>query len=98
MMTGPIIECAGLTRDFRRRGKPMLRALDAVSFTVEPGAAVGYIGANGAGKSTTIKLLTGILVASSGTVRTCGLDPVRERIALTYGYGIQLFHAVAGSS
>ncbi len=88
MMTGPIIECAGLTRDFRRRGKPMLRALDAVSFTVEPGAAVGYIGANGAGKSTTIKLLTGILVASSGTVRTCGLDPVRERIALSRQIGV----------
>ncbi len=87
-MTRLIIECVGLTRDFRRRGKPVLRALDAVSFTVGPGAAVGYIGANGAGKSTTIKLLTGILVASAGRVRTCGLDPVRERIALSRQVGV----------
>ena len=42
------------------------------------GEACGYIGANGAGKSTTIKMLTGILVPTGGTVRTCGLDPVPQ--------------------
>ncbi|WP_245720144.1 ABC transporter ATP-binding protein [Nocardia uniformis] len=59
-----------------------------MSFRVEPGAAVGYIGANGAGKSTTIKMLTGILVPTSGTVRTCGLDPVRQRRELASRIGV----------
>ncbi|WP_245677111.1 ABC transporter ATP-binding protein [Nocardia acidivorans] len=59
-----------------------------MSFTVEPGAAVGYIGANGAGKSTTIKMITGILVPSAGRLRTCGLDPVRRRRELAGRIGV----------
>jgi ABC-2 type transport system ATP-binding protein len=53
-----------------------------------PGGAVGYIGANGAGKSTTIKMLTGILVPSSGRVRTCGYDPVPHRRRLAREIGV----------
>ena len=49
---------------------------------------MGYIGANGAGKSTTIKMLTGILVPTSGVVRTCGLDPVRQRRELARRIGV----------
>ncbi|MFE3256630.1 ATP-binding cassette domain-containing protein [Nocardia sp. NPDC059091] len=59
-----------------------------MSFRVEPGAAVGYIGANGAGKSTTIKMITGILVPSAGRLRTCGLDPVRQRRELAGRIGV----------
>lgn len=56
-------------------------AVDAISFTIEPGEVVGYIGVNGAGKSTTIKLLTGILVPTTGSVRVLDRDPHRERVA-----------------
>ncbi|MFI9504837.1 ATP-binding cassette domain-containing protein [Nocardia sp. NPDC052566] len=59
-----------------------------MSFRIDRGAAVGYIGANGAGKSTTIKMLTGILVPTSGTVRTCGLEPVRQRRELAARIGV----------
>ncbi|MFJ4650915.1 ATP-binding cassette domain-containing protein [Nocardia sp. NPDC088792] len=59
-----------------------------MSFRMERGAAVGYIGANGAGKSTTIKMITGILVPSAGTLRTCGLDPVRQRRELAGRIGV----------
>ncbi|MFI1920173.1 ATP-binding cassette domain-containing protein [Nocardia sp. NPDC020380] len=59
-----------------------------MSFRIERGAAVGYIGANGAGKSTTIKMITGILVPSTGTLRTCGLDPVRQRRELAGRIGV----------
>ena len=55
---------------------------------MQPGEAVGYIGANGAGKSTTIKMLTGILVPSSGRVRTCGYDPVPHRRRLAREIGV----------
>ncbi|WP_433209147.1 ABC transporter ATP-binding protein [Nocardia sp. CA-107356] len=59
-----------------------------MTFRIERGSAVGYIGANGAGKSTTIKMLTGILVPTTGTVRTCGLDPVRQRRELAARIGV----------
>ena len=61
-----IIETQHLTRTFVRRGKGLRRttttAVDDLSISIEAGEAVGYIGANGAGKSTTIKMLVGILV------------------------------------
>lgn len=65
-----------------------LRAVDQLWLQVQPGESVGYIGANGAGKSTTIKMLVGILVPTSGTVRTCGVDPHRERRQLAAQVGV----------
>ena len=56
-------------------------ALDGVTFSVEPGEVVGYLGVNGAGKSTTIKLLTGVLLPTGGQVRVLGRDPHRQRFA-----------------
>src|SRR5262249_324058 len=48
----------------------------------------GYIGLNGAGKSTTIKILTGILVPTSGSVSVLGRDPHRERVANAADIGV----------
>jgi ABC-2 type transport system ATP-binding protein len=90
----PVVEARGLIRRFTRRGGGWRRerrwttAVDDVSFTVRPGETVGYIGANGAGKSTTIKMLTGILVPTEGTIRTCGLDPVAQRRTLARRIGV----------
>ncbi|EWT03547.1 methionine ABC transporter ATP-binding protein [Intrasporangium oryzae NRRL B-24470] len=78
-----IIETRELVRDFKK-----LRAVDRMTFTIEAGEAVGYIGANGAGKSTTIKMLTGILKPTSGLVRTCGLDPMSRRIEVARRVGV----------
>lgn len=50
------------------------RALDGVSFKIGPGEVCGYIGANGAGKSTTIKILTGMLSADSGSAVIGGIN------------------------
>ncbi|KJE22735.1 ABC-type uncharacterized transport system, ATPase component [Frankia torreyi] len=86
-----IVETAGLTREFTVRDGPRRRRLTAVddlTVRIEPGEAVGYIGANGAGKSTTIKMLTGILVPTSGTVTTCGLRPVKDRRRLARQIGV----------
>ncbi len=63
-------------------------AVKDVSFTIEPGEIVGYIGVNGAGKSTTIKMLTGILVPTGGQVRVLGRDPHRERVANARDIGV----------
>lgn len=90
-MSGAIIEADGLTREFRvrdgKRRQP-LTAVDGLTVRIEPGEAVGYIGANGAGKSTTIKMLTGILVPTAGSVLTCGLRPVPDRRRLARQVGV----------
>ncbi len=64
------------------------RAVDGITFSVEPGEMVGYIGVNGAGKSTTIKLLTGVLLPTSGEVRVMGRDPHRQRVANAREVGV----------
>ena len=100
----PIIEVENLTKDFRsfRRREGVLGALqnlfvreyvtihavDHVSFSIEPGEMVGYIGANGAGKSTTIKILTGILVPTGGRVVSNGYVPYRDRSHYTRHLGV----------
>lgn len=55
-------------------------AVKGVSFNIEKGEMVGYIGSNGAGKSTTIKMLTGILTPTSGELLVNGLVPTKNRI------------------
>ncbi|AUN42396.1 ABC transporter ATP-binding protein [Tsukamurella tyrosinosolvens] len=101
-MTGHIIETRDLTRTFVKRGwngriKSVTTAVDHLDLTITPGESVGYIGANGAGKSTTIKMLMGILVPTSGTVRTVGLDPlarrrdVARRVGVVFGQRSQLW-------
>jgi ABC-2 type transport system ATP-binding protein len=92
----PAVEVRNLVRDFSvtrrsgfwRRARVNVRAVDGISFRIQPGEAIGYIGANGAGKSTTIKLLTGILLPTSGRVRTCGLKPVPNRAQLARRVGV----------
>ena len=55
------------------------RAVDGIDFTISDGEIVGYIGQNGAGKSTTIKMLSGILVPTAGEVKVNGLTPHKDR-------------------
>ncbi|WP_284550840.1 ABC transporter ATP-binding protein [Aestuariimicrobium sp. T2.26MG-19.2B] len=63
------------------RERVIKKAVQGVSFDIEAGELIGYLGANGAGKSTTIKMLTGILVPTSGTVEVAGVVPWQDRKA-----------------
>jgi len=113
----PLIRVRDLCRDYditkRREGvwggvvdlvrprRDTLRAVDHVSFEIAPGEMVGYIGANGAGKSTTIKMLTGILTPTSGEIDVGGLVPYRDRrhytrhIGAVFGQRTQLWWDLA---
>ena len=69
-MSTTIIDAEELTREFvvydgggLRRTRRVVRAVDGLTLRVEPGEAVGYIGANGSGKSTTIKMVSGSIDA-----------------------------------
>lgn len=73
----------GLLGYFKNLIKPKYReltAVDKINFNIEEGELVGYIGENGAGKSTTIKMLTGLLTPTSGNVLVNGIIPNEKRI------------------
>ena len=57
-------------------------AVDAVSLALEPGAFLGLLGRNGAGKSTTLKMVTGLLKPTSGRIRVLGLDLEADPLAV----------------
>src|SRR6202167_6866011 len=56
-------------------------AVDDVSFSVNPGEVLGFLGANGAGKSTTMRMIAGFLAPSAGAVTVCGHDIERAAVA-----------------
>lgn len=88
---------AGYLKSFVARKYMEVNAVNDLNLEIEKGEMVGYIGANGAGKSTTVKMLTGILKPSSGSIEIDGRDPYRERkknamnIGVVFGQKSQLW-------
>jgi ABC-2 type transport system ATP-binding protein len=87
-MNGPAIAVSNLTRRFGN-----FVAVDEVSFAVAQGEVFGFLGANGAGKSTTIRMLCGLLKPTSGTALVGGIDVASqpERVKERIGYMSQRF-------
>ena len=83
-----LVEASRLTRRFGS-----VAAVSDVSFSVRRGEMFGLIGPDGAGKTTTLRMVLGLLKPDSGRVRTCGLDSFRERRRLSgrVGYLSQKF-------
>ncbi|MBP1904871.1 ABC-2 type transport system ATP-binding protein [Paenibacillus turicensis] len=108
-----MIEVSNVTKDFRvfkrekgfaaslksiiTRNYEIKKAVNNINFNIQEGELVGYIGANGAGKSTTIKMLAGILVPTSGLVKVNGKEPYLNRkenamdIGVVFGQRTQLY-------
>jgi ABC-2 type transport system ATP-binding protein len=109
----PIIEADGLTKTYRvfqkregllgavrglwRREYKEVRAVERVSFAIEPGEMVAFLGPNGAGKTTTLKMLSGLIYPTAGTAQVLGHTPwrredeFRRRFALIMGQKNQLW-------
>ncbi|TSO25780.1 ATP-binding cassette domain-containing protein [Lactobacillus sp. LL6] len=68
----PIIEVDGITKKFLVKGKEKI-AINTINFKIKEGEIVGYIGKNGAGKSTMIKILCGILTPTYGKAEVNGI-------------------------
>ena len=87
-MTDPVIITEGLTRKFGD-----FVAVDHVSFQVSPGEVVGYLGPNGSGKTTTIRMLLGLLEPSDGRATVLGYDAFHqsEEVRKRAGYMSQKF-------
>lgn len=73
----PALELASLTKRFGDT-----TAVADLSLSLEPGAFLGLLGRNGAGKSTTLKMVTGLLKPTSGHIRVLGLDIDTEALAI----------------
>ena len=82
------IEVRALTRRFGD-----FTAVDAITFDVAPGEVFGFLGANGAGKTTAIKMLIGLLAPTSGMARVAGADVISEteQVRRRIGYMSQRF-------
>src|SRR5437763_5644220 len=109
----PIIEAAGLTKIYRvaqkkegflgavrglfHRTYKEVRAVEDVSFAIEPGEMVAFLGPNGAGKTTTLKMLSGLIYPTLGTARVLGFvpwerpDAFRRQFSLVMGQKNQLW-------
>src|SRR5207249_2304369 len=73
-----MIEATNLTKVFRDRKGGDIRAVHGISFRCQPGQIYGLLGANGAGKTTALRLLATILRPTNGTARVAGFDIRRE--------------------
>lgn len=99
-----MIHLENLTKEFKfKKNEPGLKgavkglftsanetktAVNNMSFDIAPGEVVGYIGANGAGKSTTIKMMTGILVPTRGKCIVNGIVPCEKRVENAQNIGV----------
>src|SRR5215475_12690769 len=119
--TDSVVELVGVRKVYRQRQRserltdvltnlfrPTVREIEAlrgIDLRIDRGEIVAYAGPNGAGKSTTVKLLSGMLSPDAGTVRSLGMDPVRDRvryvgkIGVVFGQRTELWmdHPIAAS-
>ena len=88
LMDTPIIRTEGLSRDFKAR-----RAVDALDLAIRPGELFGLVGPDGAGKTTTLRLLAGLLAITRGSAEVAGFDLAgeAENIKPRIGYMAQQF-------
>jgi len=73
-----MIEARSLTKVFQDKKRGEVRAVDNVSFTCQPGKIYGLLGANGVGKTTTLRMLATILEPTDGTAIVSGYDVVEQ--------------------
>jgi len=72
------IEIESLSKTYYKRNKPTTKAVDNLSLSVPAGQVFGFLGANGAGKTSTIKMICGLVIPTKGRICVNGFDVARE--------------------
>jgi ABC-2 type transport system ATP-binding protein len=87
-MSDVVVQASGLVKKFKD-----LRAVDGLDLTIERGMIYGFLGPNGSGKTTAMRMLTGLLTPTEGSAEVLGLSVPKEAEALKYkiGYMTQTF-------
>jgi ABC-2 type transport system ATP-binding protein len=85
----PAIVAQGLTRYFRAD----IKAVDGIDLSIDEGRIFGFLGMNGSGKTTTVRMLTTLLRPTAGRAAVAGLDVVREPAAVRRHIGVALQEA-----
>ena len=78
-MGEPVLQVTGLTKVFKRKGRPDFTAVDGASFQVMPGECVGLVGGSGCGKSTIAQMVTRLIDPTSGMIVLNGRDVTSVR-------------------
>ena len=88
-----ILSCEGLTKEFMHGPKEKIKALDGVTLRVARGAVTGLIGPDGAGKTTLIRVATGLFAPEAGSIHVLGIDVTADPQAVQsrVGYMPQRF-------
>ena len=93
-----ILTAKNLTKEyFVKTGKEPVKVINGINLSITEGEKVGYVGMNGAGKSTTIKMLTGLIKPTGGELNVLGFEPFNQRkdyvehIGVVFGQRNQLF-------
>lgn len=93
-----ILTATNLTKEyFVKTGKEPVKVINGINLSITEGEKVGYVGMNGAGKSTTIKMLTGLIKPTGGELNVLGFEPFNQRkdyvehIGVVFGQRNQLF-------
>ncbi len=81
----PAVQLSAVSKTYRRRGRPAQKALDDLDLLVESGGVHGFLGPNGSGKTTSIRVLLGLVSADSGTARIFD-RPVPEALPEVIGH------------
>ena len=75
-----ILTATNLTKEyFVKTGKETVKVIKGINLSISEGEKVGYVGLNGAGKSTTIKMLTGLIKPTLGELNVLGFEPFSQR-------------------
>jgi ABC-2 type transport system ATP-binding protein len=89
-MTDALVTIEALTKRYHEGGHA---AIDNLTTVIKPGQVTGLVGPDGAGKTTLMRLIAGLLVPTSGTIRVCGFDTIANAAAIheSIGYMPQRF-------
>jgi len=93
VLESDVLSCEGLTKEFMRGPNEKIKALDGVTISVARGAVTGLIGPDGAGKTTLIRLATGLFAPEAGSIHVLGIDVAADPQAVQsrVGYMPQRF-------